>query len=185
MRAACLILVGVLLGVTGKAQALDIAACDAPGFEQVLQEQSAQAPVDARAYWLDRATLQWPGMHGGGHYRLYHAPDAGISASPGQPVRGARGHLLLSPHGADLPVATAARFGFIGKGARLSVAAQDLSQVPELLRQQVVLVREDESGRVLEATGVQLPGALDDLYAAAEGEQALGATPQAGKTGFR
>ena len=117
MRTACLMLVGVLLGASGKAQALDIAACDAPGFEQVLQEQSAQAPVDARAYWLDRATLQWPGMHGGGHYRLYHAPDAGISASPGQPVSGAQGHLSLSADQADLPVAIAARFGFIGKGA--------------------------------------------------------------------
>lgn len=185
MRTACLMLVGMLLGATGKAQALDIAACDAPGFEQVLQEQSAQAPVDARAYWLDRATLQWPGMHGGGHYRLYHAPDAGISASPGQPVSGAQGHLSLSADQADLPVAIAARFGFIGKGARLSVAAQDLSQIPELLRQQVVLVREDGAGRVLEATGVQLPGALDDLYAAAEAERALGATPGVGKTGFR
>ena len=185
LRMSCLIFVGILLGVTGKAHALDVEACDAPGFEQMLHTQSTHAPVEARAYWLDRATLQWPGLQGGGNYRLYYAPDAGISASPGQPVRGARGHLLLSPHGADLPVATAARFGFIGKGARLSVAAQDLSQVPELLRQQVVLVREDESGRVLEATGVQLPGALDDLYAAAEGEQALGATPHAGKTGFR
>lgn len=185
MRTACLILVGVLLGVTGKAQAMEVAACDAPGFEHVLHTESAHVPVEARAYWLDRATLQWPGIRGGGHYRLYHARDAGISASPGQPVRGAQGHLSLSAHQAELPAATAARFRFIGQGARLSVAAQDLSRVPELLRQQVLLVREDEAGRVLEATGVQLPGALDDLYAAAEAERVLGATPGAGKTGFR
>ena len=50
MRVACLLLMGILLGATGKAQALDVAACDAPGFEQVLHKQSIHAPVDARAY---------------------------------------------------------------------------------------------------------------------------------------
>ena len=185
MRAVCLVFVGVLLGTTGKARALELAACGAPGFEEVLNKQSTFAPADARAYWLDRATLQWPGVQGGGNYRLYHAPDAGISAIPGQPVAGAQGHLPLSPREAELPAAIATRFAFIGNGVKLSVAAQELSRVPELLRQQVLLVREDATGKVLEATGVQLPGALDDLYAAAEAEQALGATPVAGKTGFR
>ena len=185
LRMSCLIFVGILLGVTGKAHALDVEACDAPGFEQMLHTQSTHAPVEARAYWLDRATLQWPGLQGGGNYRLYYAPDAAISAIPGQAVTGAKGHLLLSSLEVQLPAAIATRFAFIGKGAKLSVAVQDLSRVPELLREQVVLVHEGADGEVLQATTVQLPGALDDLYVAAEAEQALGATPAAGKTDFK
>ncbi|GAA3152201.1 hypothetical protein [Nonomuraea salmonea] len=44
---------------------------------------------------------------------------------------------------------------------------QDADLVPEALRGQVVAVRRDPEGRVEAVTGVQLPGVLDDLYAAA------------------
>ena len=43
----------------------------------------------------------------------------------------------------------------------------------------LLLVREDARGRVVDATHVQHPGALDDRYAAAEAVPALGATPRA------
>ena len=43
-----------------------------------------------------------------------------------------------------------------------------------LLREQVLLVREDAQGRAMEATALQTPGALDDLYVAAE-DTTLGA----------
>jgi pullulanase len=43
-----------------------------------------------------------------------------------------------------------------------------------LFRDQLILVREDDGGRVLESTSVQLPGALDDLYATAYTAPSLG-----------
>ena len=60
------------------------------------------------------------------------------------------------------------------------------ADVGALLRDQLLLVREDDAGRVLDATAVQAPGALDDLYAAAE-DVALGAfrtTPPPGAEDF-
>ncbi len=48
-----------------------------------------------------------------------------------------------------------------------------------------MLVQEDAQGRVLRATGTQIAGALDDLYARAERLPDLGATPAPGQTGFK
>ena len=80
--------------------------------------------------------------------------------------------------------AVAERFRFVGAGARLALPPGAQAQLDELLRGQVVLVREDDRGRVLAATGLQLPGALDARHAAAADAPDLGATPLAGGTSF-
>ena len=53
-----------------------------------------------------------------------------------------------------------------------------------LLREQTVLVHEAADGRVIASTGLQIPGALDDLYAAAERVDDLGAQPTKAQTRF-
>ena len=165
---------------------LDTAACNADAFATTLQA-APDAPTDASAYWLDRGLLQWPGVAADdtGTYRLYHSATGGITAGPGAAVTGADGALALSPTDTSLAPALAARFGFIGDGVRLSLAADDVGRVPALLRGQLVLVREDAEGTVLAATTLQHPGALDDLYAAATALDDLGATPGSDGTGFR
>jgi pullulanase/glycogen debranching enzyme len=60
---------------------------------------------------------------------------------------------------------------------RLQVADPSKAILASLFKDQVVLVREDSAGRVLAATYVQLPGALDDLYARAAAAPDLGAVP--------
>jgi len=54
--------------------------------------------------------------------------------------------------------------------------------VGALLREQLLLVHEAADGRVIAATGVQLAGALDDLYAAAERVGDFGAHPGKART---
>ncbi len=156
--------------------------CDLPASARVLVPAAqAQAP-EARAHWLDRRLIRWPGAHGEGRYRLYHSRSGAIVASPGEPVSGADAALVLAPFRGDLPESISGRFGFVGAGATLAVTAADAARVPELLRGQLLLVREDADGRTIASTALQLAGALDDLHADAAADAALGVTVGSGGT---
>ncbi len=145
------------------------AACDASDTATVLHP-AAEPARDARAYWLDRSLIQWPGAKtdGAARFRLYHSASAGLRAAVGRPVSGADGHLPLKQAKVEMTATLAERFKFIGEGPRLLLDAADAAALPVLLRGQLLLVREDDAGSVLDATALQTPGALDDLYAAAE-----------------
>ncbi|GAB2627586.1 alpha-1,6-glucosidase domain-containing protein [Novilysobacter erysipheiresistens] len=173
------------VAVPGFAATLDTAACDADAFATVLHA-APQSPTDASAYWLDRRLLQWPGQAvAGGTFKLYHAADGGIFARVGEAVTGADGTVVLVRFGDEVPAELAQRFRFIGGGVVLTLDSTDVARLPELLRQQLLLVREDADGRVLAATTLQSPGALDDLYPAAGAVDDLGVSVVADATGFR
>ena len=167
------VLLGLALG-GATAHAADLDDCNAE-----VTAPSAGARVQAQAYWLDARTVQWPGLKllPGERVRLHHARSAGLRAVPGEAVTGGDGAVELPPSAAPLPV----RLRFIGDGPRLAVAGVD---VAELLRSQLLLVHEGADGRVIASTGLQLPGALDDLYAAAEQVNDLGAHPAKSRTRF-
>jgi len=171
-RHALFALLGLTL-VAGMARAGDLDDCDAA----VPTPVPAARPL-AQAYWLDAHTLQWPGLklQAGERVRLHHARAAGMRAMAGEAVAGADGAVDLAPSNAALPQ----RFRFIGQGPRFDVAGD----VAALLREQLLLVHEAADGLVIAATGVQLPGALDELYAAAEKVDDLGVHPGRMKTGF-
>lgn len=168
-------LLSILLALAaGVARAGNLDDCNA----SVPVAAPAARPL-AEAYWLDGRTLQWPGLRlkAGERVRLHHASDAGMRATVGGNVTGSGGAVDLVPSAASLPQ----RFWFIGDGPRFDVAGAD---VAALLRQQLLLVHEAADGRVIAATGIQLPGALDDLYAAAERVGDLGAYPTKARTRF-
>ncbi|MBN8213897.1 MAG: DUF3372 domain-containing protein [Xanthomonadales bacterium] len=144
-------------------------ACDASDAATVLHP-AAEPARDARAYWLDHRLIQWPGAKtdGAARFRLYHSATARLRVAIGRPVSGADGHLGLEQAKVEMTAALAERFRFIGEGPRLLLDAAAAAALPALLRGQLLLVREDDAGRVLDATALQMPGALDDLYAAAE-----------------
>jgi len=175
-------LVAALLSSTAHA-AIPLAACDDPGFQQVLD--ASHATLDARAVWLDRRLVRWPGATAEGRYRLYHAPTGAIVATPGHKVAGAAGSLKLDVATSPTPQAAALRFKWVADGPTLALRTADLARLPALHREQLVLVRERSDGTVLDATRVQAAGALDDLYAAADSIPDLGATPTADQTTFK
>ena len=146
--------------------AVPLGACADRGFQQVLHANAAALP--ARAVWLDRATLQWPGTDSGagGVFKLYHSAGATLAINPGLRVAGAAGSLALTATPTGWRVADAAR-------------------VPALLRGQLVLVHESADGIVLAATRIQLAGALDDIYARAAAVPDLGVTVAHHATGFK
>ncbi|GGB93136.1 pullulanase-type alpha-1,6-glucosidase [Pseudoduganella buxea] len=161
------------------ALAADAGICDGDAFQAVLHP--AAAAFDARAAWIDGTALLWPGAAQGGAFRLYYSATGAIKALPGNAVAGAEGFLPLAAD--DRPVAPG--LAWMGKGVVLAVAAVDAGRLPALHRGQLVLVHEDAQGKVLDATRVQVAGALDALYASAEAVPDLGATPRAGQTAFK
>ncbi len=160
-----------------------LATCDGAALADTLLRTTVAAPA-ARAYWLDAATLQWPGAPERARYALHYSARGALRAAAGAPVSGADLRIPLAPASAPLPPTLAERFRFVGAGARLALPSAARARLDDLLRGQLVLVREDERGRVVAATGVQLPGALDARYAAAADAPDLGATPLAGGTSF-
>ncbi len=163
--------------------AVPVEACNSDGFQIVLNASSAT--LDARAVWLDKRLVQWPGLEAGGSYRLYHSASAAIVAKPGAKVTGFDGALALEAFTGKVPAAAATRFKWVGAGPVLSLRAADLARMKKLHRGQLVLVQETPDGLVRAATRIQVAGALDDLYAAADGIADLGATPSTRRTDFR
>ncbi|MGJ4802883.1 alpha-1,6-glucosidase domain-containing protein [Luteimonas sp. SDU82] len=139
--------------------------------------------TDARAVWLSRRLLQWPRTDAGGRFRLHHSARGGIVARKGAPVSGADGALALSV--AHAPAELADRFRWVGAGVVLAVDDGDDATLAALLRGQLVLAQEDAQGRVLSATTPQLPGQLDDRYAAADRLDDLGVRIEGGQARFR
>ena len=145
------------------------AACDAIDTATVLHPV-AEPARDARAYWLDRRLIQWPGVHLAPKQRflLYASANAQLRAPVGGRVQGSDRAIVLGPAGDYRQVARIEGFAFIGNGVRFELPENAIPQLPELLRGQVLLVKEDARGHVLDATALQTPGALDDVYASAE-----------------
>ena len=188
----CLALIGTSFAAAAarpsahRAEALRwTAACDAPESVTVLWPAPAGASdvaAEARAVTLDRTLIHWPGAGTEGRFRLHRSLRGQLLAAPGERVRGSDGAITLQQHVGELPAALAERHQRLGDGTLLNVSATDAAVLPLLLREQLLLVREDEQGRVLQAAALQVAGALDDLYAAAADLPDLGVTVVAGRS---
>ncbi|MGW8394138.1 alpha-1,6-glucosidase domain-containing protein [Pseudoduganella sp. HUAS MS19] len=158
-----------------------LASCAGP-HETVLARTQG---FDARALWLDGSQAKWAGIQAEGSFKLYYATAAGISAPQGATVSGADGSLPLAATSDTLPAPLARRFKYTGDGVVLALSGSDRARLPALLAKQLVLVQENPDGTVRDATALQVPGALDDIYAAAEQASDLGATIGRNGTTFK
>lgn len=184
---ACAAVAAAALPATAALAGSRAEACNGD-FQTVLHAAAAPA-LPAQAVWLDDRRLRWPGpadaLASGSRYRLAHSARGGIVATPGQPLQGADGSLVLRLHSAALPTALQQRFAWVGTGPVLAVQPADRPRLHALLRGQLVLVQEDAAGHVLRATATQTAAALDTLYAADETVPGLGVEPSARGTRFR
>ncbi len=92
------------------------------------------------------------------------AADGGLALDE-TGVVGGDGSLALTYDPAGLPAAVTDRFPHLAGYAAFKLDAADLAMVPEILKGQIAVSVADSAGDPVDATGIQIPGVLDDLYA--------------------
>ncbi len=118
-----------------------------------------------RAYWLSEETIGWQASAVPAdiaEYRLYYDANAGITLGQAGISGGSYITLTLDPGGLSGDIV--AKFPHLTGLPALAIGAADLALVPDMLKGQFVIAAYDSGGEVLDATGLQIPGVLDDLY---------------------
>jgi pullulanase-type alpha-1,6-glucosidase len=116
-----------------------------------------------KAHWVSRDTVLWNTVGSPKYsYALVYSPEAALELTADGLVGGTEIPLTYEKAGADSAIK--ARFPHLAALTALKLSAADLSKVPEALKSEIAVVLKDENGRVVDVTGVQLPGVLDDLY---------------------
>ena len=141
---------------------------------------NGEAPDLTRAcgHWASRGVIAWPCRQLAERvavdtldWTLHWSPTGGIDPLAPEPVAWHTAPVTRLAGG--VPEHVADRFPHLADALALQVAP-DLD-VEGALRGQVVLVAHDPAGRLVAASGLQLAGVLDDVYAAAA-SATLGAT---------
>jgi len=151
-----------------------LADCNHAQYQTALST-AALNTSDARAYWLSSDTIRWPGKDAIGSFHLYTSDKGGLGIRSGAKVKGAT-QLIDLQIGTGIRAAQSdiqTRFAFTGKGIELRYRLPTAT-LKQLLKQQVLLVQENDQGEVIDFTYIQTPGVLDDLYLAANTVNNLG-----------
>ncbi|MFY1637778.1 pullulanase-type alpha-1,6-glucosidase [Solwaraspora sp. WMMB335] len=120
-----------------------------------------------RAHFIDRSTIAWAtGPTDGRRYDLVWAPDGGLAVD-GDELTGTYSSIRLAAQRNGLTEAQRVAFPHLWAYRAFTVDRRDRARIPGALRGQLAVTERDHTGKLLAVTGVQLPGVLDDLYAAA------------------
>ncbi|MER6914218.1 pullulanase-type alpha-1,6-glucosidase [Streptomyces sp. NPDC000594] len=126
----------------------------------------------AEAQWIDRNTVVWKvRATDATSQQLVYAPRGGISVVDG--ALSDEGHWLRLGR-STLTEAQREKFPHLKEYPAFTVDPRDRDRVRQALRGQLVATQRDARGALLAATGVQIPGVLDDLYAGEATRAALG-----------
>ncbi|MCF2125243.1 pullulanase-type alpha-1,6-glucosidase [Strepomyces sp. STD 3.1] len=131
------------------------------------QPAGSAAAVDlatSKAVWIDRNTIAWNGAEGAASTQLLASRTGSVKAANGR-LTGDDEATWLRLTKTSLTDAQKAKYPHLKEYAAWSVDPRDRDRVREALRGQVVASQRAATGAVLAATGVQIAGALDDLYA--------------------
>ncbi|MGW1724662.1 pullulanase-type alpha-1,6-glucosidase [Streptomyces sp. NPDC002306] len=116
----------------------------------------------SKAVWIDRYTVAWNGSDAAASTQLRSSHDGSIAVRDGALTSDDERWLRLTR--TTLTDAQKAKFPHLKDYTAWSVDPRDRDRVREALRGQVVASQLAANGAVLSATGVQIAGALDDLY---------------------
>ena len=161
-----------------KASEINLDHCD--GAPATIVDASAMSQNDARALWLNASQIRWPKLvpvpAQATQFKLYFSARGGLQISLGKAVRGMDAAIQLTAKHEALAPEFAARFGYLDAiGVTLTMVAADQKQLNQWQRGQLVVVLEAKgSGQVIDATGLQIAGFLDDVFAKAEAIADLG-----------
>ncbi|CAL9582700.1 pullulanase-type alpha-1,6-glucosidase [Streptomyces sp. enrichment culture] len=154
------------------------------GQERYLLPQPAgsAAALDlttSKAVWIDRDTVVWDGSEAAASTQLLASRTGSVKVQDGTLTGEDARWLRLAK--TSLTDAQKAAFPHLKDGTAWSVDPRDRDRVREALRGQVVASQRAANGAVLAATGVQIAGVLDDLYADRATEAELGPTFRHGR----
>ena len=117
----------------------------------------------ARAHWVDRTTLLWPGAPASGvSYALHASPDAALRVTTAGVTGGTS--VPLRVDAAGMSTALRERYPYLAGATVLKLDEASDAPAREWLRGQVAVSSRATDGSG-DATGVQLPGVLDELFA--------------------
>src|SRR5215207_6119181 len=117
-----------------------------------------------RAVWVNRDTLLWQ-ISGASSltYALVYSPEAALELSPEGIQNGSEIPLRFV---SDTPEVDILRqYPHLREYAVFRVSETETGTLSEILRGQVGVIARNLNGRAVDATGVQIAGVLDDLYA--------------------
>ncbi len=116
-----------------------------------------------QAHWLSRDTIAWSKAAAGNNvYSLHYDANAGLDLKTGGIEGGQSITLTYDPAGLSDEIK--AKFPHLAGLGALKIAADDLGKVPDILKGQFAIQAKDAGGALLDATGLQIPGVLDDLF---------------------
>ena len=116
-----------------------------------------------QAHWVTRDAFLWSVIGSPRYsYFLHYDPDGALTLGPKGIVGGRTLTLTFAVGGPGGDVFE--RFPHLAGSSTLKLSAADLPQIPDILKGQIVLSARDENGKLIDATGVQIPGVLDDQY---------------------
>ncbi|MFP1624802.1 pullulanase-type alpha-1,6-glucosidase [Streptomyces sp. 5K101] len=127
----------------------------------------------AHAVWIDEDTVAWNGSDAAASSALLYSREGSLAVENGALTGDAR---VLRLTRASLTDAQKAKYPHLKTYTAHHVDARDRDRVREALRGQVVAAQYLANGAVVAATGVQVAGVLDDLYAPEATKASLGAT---------
>ena len=132
----------------------------------------------SKAVWIDRNTVAWNGSDAAASTQLLFSHDGSIAVKDGTLTSDDERWLRLEK--TTLTDAQKARFPYLKDYTAWSVDPRDRDRVRAALDGQLVASQRAANGAVLAATGVQIAGVLDDVYAGAT-KAALGPTFSKGR----
>ncbi|WBQ08669.1 pullulanase-type alpha-1,6-glucosidase [Kribbella sp. CA-293567] len=133
----------------------------------------------AKAYWLGKDLLAVPAVaHPERSRWRLHWSATGSLAVDAEDIGGTSAGLRVDPKG--IPPRVLAKFPALAGYVALRL---DHGDARKILTGQLGLAQYDDAGRLLDATGVQIPGVLDDLYGAAA-NRSYGVTWRGGSPRF-
>ena len=125
---------------------------------------SAPDLTQARAQWLRRDLVAWDVPDADARrYRLHWSTSGDLAVDAEAVTGGSSVPLVLDPEG--LPDDVLADFPHLAGYEAFRLDRSAVKQVPEILTGQLAVASYDSGGALHDATGVQVPGVLDDVYA--------------------
>ena len=138
------------------------------GYDSVKEQftiSTTGAPVGnltkQRAIWINKDTILWRIGGGSGlKYALIYSAEAALTLSPDGILNGTEIPLTFVSDKPDVEILR--DYPHLREYAVLKVT--DTTALADVLKGQVAVVARSQAGRDVDATGVQFPGALDDIY---------------------